>query len=74
MSITHQSAQHTLAVIQAQEMLSGIRGLYQARQQLINKCASSNGINSNLIQSIDVDEKGLATVQLRDPPPPVEKT
>jgi hypothetical protein len=69
MSINHQSTQHSLMVIQAQELLTSIKGLYQARQQLINKCAAAQGINPNLIQSVDVDEKGLATVQLRDSVP-----
>lgn len=69
MSIGHQSTQHSLMIIQTQELMTSIKGLYQARQQLINKCAAVQGINPNLIQSVDVDEKGVATVQLRDPVP-----
>jgi hypothetical protein len=67
-SIEHQSVQYTKARLQLSEMESGIRGLYNARQQLLNRCIAAQDINPNLVTSINLDEKGVTVIEVRDPP------
>lgn len=64
-SIEHQSIQYMRAQLQLDEMKTGVKGLYTARQQLINRVAAAKDINPNLIQDIHVDESGAVIVKLQ---------
>jgi predicted transcriptional regulator len=58
-SIQHWSAEHTQAILRADALLENIKGLHQARSQILETAYKVAGIDPSIIQSIKIDKDGV---------------
>lgn len=64
-SIAHFSIQLARAILQIDEMKSGLTSLYAGKQQLVSQMLEENGINPNHVLTVNfVDETGKVVVTM----------
>lgn len=76
-SVQHWAVQHANLHLQANNALSQINAMTQARNQLLEACYKEAGIDSNTIQDIRISrnpqtKEGLVECICAEPPPPPE--